>query len=102
LTVYCNKIAKYFIAAVKFFSPKIVKSFIVDRGRSLVRKTPSENLSPADDARREGSLRGRERARRETGRARGHFFCSIGPPQHLSSPAPPLVTMTCAPHLLQI
>jgi hypothetical protein len=31
-----------------------------------------------------------------------HFFCSIGAPQHLSAPAPPLVTITCELHLLQM
>jgi hypothetical protein len=31
-----------------------------------------------------------------------YFFCSIGAPQHLSAPVPPLVTITCEPHLAQM
>jgi hypothetical protein len=36
------------------------------------------------------------------GCAEPYFFCSIGAPQHLSAPEPPLVTITCEEHLLQI
>jgi hypothetical protein len=31
-----------------------------------------------------------------------YFFCSIGAPQHLSAPAPPLVTITWEAHLPQM
>jgi hypothetical protein len=31
-----------------------------------------------------------------------YFFCSIVVPQHLSVPAPALVTITCEPHLPQM
>jgi hypothetical protein len=31
-----------------------------------------------------------------------YFFCSIGAPQHLILPVPPLVTITWEPHLLQM
>jgi hypothetical protein len=31
-----------------------------------------------------------------------YFFCSIGAPQHLIAPAPPLVTITWEEHLPQI
>jgi hypothetical protein len=31
-----------------------------------------------------------------------YFFCSIGAPQHLMAPVPPLVTITCEEHLPQI
>jgi hypothetical protein len=31
-----------------------------------------------------------------------YFFCSIGAPQHFNMPVPPLVTITCELHLLQM
>lgn len=31
-----------------------------------------------------------------------YFFCSIGAPQHLSAPVPPLVTITWEPHFPQM
>lgn len=31
-----------------------------------------------------------------------YFFCSKGAPQHVIVPVPPLVTITCEPHLLQM
>jgi len=34
--------------------------------------------------------------------APAYFFCSIGAPQHFIAPAPPLVTITCEPHLPQM
>jgi hypothetical protein len=42
-------------------------------------------------------LHGRRRARRSH-----YFFCSISWPQHFSVPLPPLVTMTCELHLVQM
>jgi hypothetical protein len=42
-----------------------------------------------------------ERVAASAGRS-AYFFCSIGAPQHLSAPVPPLVTITCEPHFAQM